>query len=63
MLLPTPPQILSTDTTLLTSSKLGETPVWGFPPNWSSSRLLRSFPPPSIYSLLNLLCSQSRDRY
>lgn len=35
---------------LLASSIIGETlGVWWVPPKWSSSRLLRSFPPPSLY--------------
>lgn len=60
MLISTPPKIISI-TTLLASSVLGETPARGFPPNQSSTRLLRSFPLPSIYPFLNLL--QSRGRY
>lgn len=51
MLLSTPPPntLHYHPTILLASSICGETLVWWVPQKWSSSRLLRSFPPPSIY--------------
>lgn len=51
MLLSTPPPntLHYHPTILLASSICGETLVRWVPQKWSSSRLLRSFPPPSIY--------------